>query len=305
MLYFIQQLLNGFHSGALYALLAFGYVLTNGVLKRTNLAYGPLFAFAGQVLILAAVFGWNVLWLTLPATVALGIAVAFLYATLTAGVLARGVFIPLAIASPNAIVVATLGIALVLGELGRIAADTRDFWLPPMLNQPVVFLSADGFVVTLTVIQLVNCALALAAILIAGAALSRSRLGRFWRAVSDDPAAAALCGVDVRGVFYAAVVGGALFAALAGSMAALYYGNVSFGSGMVYGLKVLFVTAAGSYRDPSRAAAGAACFGIAESLWSGYFPVEWKDAWMFAFLAALLVLTRTAREEAAPPARTV
>ena len=45
MLYFFQQVLNGLHSGALYALLAFGYVLTNGVLHRTNLAYGALFAF--------------------------------------------------------------------------------------------------------------------------------------------------------------------------------------------------------------------------------------------------------------------
>jgi branched-chain amino acid transport system permease protein len=296
MLYFLQQLLNGFHSGALYALLAFGYVLTNGVLKRTNLAYGPIFAFAGQVLILTAVFGWNVLWLTLPATVALGIALAFVYAALTATVLSRSVFIPLAMSSPNAIVVATLGVALVLTELARIAAETRDFWLPPMLNEPVVFLSANGFLVTLTVIQLVNCALAAAMILVAGSALSRSQLGRSWRAVSDDPAAAALCGVDVRGVFYGAVVGGALLAALAGSMAALYYGNVSFGSGMVYGLKVLFVTAAGSYRDPSRAAVGAASFGIAESLWSGYFPVEWRDAWMFAFLVALLILTRTGQE---------
>jgi branched-chain amino acid transport system permease protein len=296
MLYFFQQLLNGLHSGALYALLAFGYVLTNGVLKRTNLAYGPIFAFAGQVLILVAVFGWQVLWLTLPATVALGIALAFIYAALTAAVLSRSVFIPLAMSSPNAIVVATLGVALVLMELARIAADTRDFWLPPMLSQPVVLLSANGFLVTLTVIQIINCALAAAAVAFAGLALSRSRLGRSWRAVSDDPSAAAICGVDVRGVFYAAVVGGALFAALAGSMAALYYGNISFGSGMVYGLKVLFVTAAGSYRDPSRAAAGAATFGIAESLWSGYFPLEWRDAWMFAFLVALLVLTRTGKE---------
>ena len=96
MLYFLQQLLNGFHSGALYALLAFGYVLTNGVLKRTNLAHGPVFAFAGQVLILVAVFGWQVLWLTLPATVALGIALAFVYAALIATVLSRSVFMPLA-----------------------------------------------------------------------------------------------------------------------------------------------------------------------------------------------------------------
>jgi len=297
MLYFLQQFLNGLHSGALYALLAFGYVLTNGVLKRTNLAHGPVFAFSGQVLILTAVFGWNVLWLALPATVALGVVLAFAYAALVATVLSRSVFLPLASSSPNAIVVATLGVALVLTELARVAADTRDFWLPPMLAKPVVLLSANGFPVTLTFIQLINCAVATAAIAIVAPTLSRSKLGRSWRAVSDDPAAAAMCGVDVRQVFHAAVLGGALFAALAGVMGALYYGNISFGSGMVYGLKVLFVTAAGSYRDPLRAALGAACFGIAESLWTGYFALEWRDAWMFAFLVALLVLTRTGKEE--------
>jgi len=299
MLYFFQQLLNGLHSGALYALLAFGYVLTNGVLKRTNLAYGPVFAFAGQVLILFAVFGWNVLWLTLPATVAVGIVAAFAYAALAARVLSRNVFLPLVASSPNAIVVATLGAALVLMELARIAADTRDFWLPPMLAAPVVFWSDDGFKATLTVIQLINCVVAAVAIALATLALSRSSLGRYWRAVSDDPAAAALCGVDVRRVFHATVLAGALFAALAGVMAALYYGNISFGTGMVYGLKVLFVTAVGGYRDPLRAAAGAACFGIGESLWSGYFALEWRDAWMFAFLVGLLLLSRSGEEREA------
>ena len=38
--YFLQQLLNGFHSGALYALLAFGYVLTNGVLSAPTSRMG-------------------------------------------------------------------------------------------------------------------------------------------------------------------------------------------------------------------------------------------------------------------------
>ena len=288
--YFLQQLLNGFHSGALYALLAFGYALTNGVLHRTNLAHGPVFAFAGQMMILIAVFGWNVLWLTLPATIGLGIAAGFAYAALTGSILSRSVFLPLADRSPNAIVVATLGVSLVLMELGRIAAETRDFWLPPLLASPVILAKADGFEVTLTVIQLLNCTVAALAIALSGFVLSRSRFGRSWRAVSDDTLAAAMCGIDVRGIFHGAVLGGALTAALAGILAALYYGNISFGAGLVYGLKVLFITAVGGYREPILAALGAACFGVAESLWSGYFPIEWRDAWMFLFLVALLVL---------------
>jgi branched-chain amino acid transport system permease protein len=290
MLYFLQQLLNGFHSGALYALLAFGYALTNGVVGRTNLAYGAVFAFAGQTLILLAVFGWQVLWLTLPATVALGIVAAFAYAGLTGAVLSRSVLAPLAERSPNAVVVTTLGVALVLMELGRIAAQTRDFWLPPMLATPVIIASADGFDVTLTIIQILNCCIAAAAIALIGTVLTRTRFGRSWRAVCDDKLAAAMCGVDVRGVFHGAVIGGALVAALAGVLAALYYGNIGFGDGMVYGLKVLFITAVGGYREPVRAALGGAAFGLAESLWSAYFPIEWRDAWIFLFLVALLVL---------------
>jgi branched-chain amino acid transport system permease protein len=296
MLYFIQQVLNGLHSGALYALLAFGYALTNGILHRTNLAYGGIFAFCGQTMILAAVYGWQVLWLTLPATVAFGVAMAFAYAALLGHVLSRGVFEPLADRSPNTIAAATLGVLLVLSELSRIAADTKDFWLPPMLAWPVTFAEGPGFRATLTVVQLIDIALIAAAIAAGGWMLARSRFGRRWRAVSDDPLAAALCGVDQRAVFRSAVLGGGLAAALAGMLAAFYYGNISFGTGLVYGLKVLFVTAVGGYLSPSRAALGGVAFGMAESLWAGYFPIEWRDAWMYLFLVAMLVLIGAGRD---------
>lgn len=290
MLYFFQQVLNGLHMSALYALLAFGYVLTNGVVRRTNLAYGAVFAFSGQTMILVAVFGWYVLWLTLPATVAVGIIAAFAYAALVSTVLARSVLSRLAERTPNAVVTATLGISIVLMEMGRIAAETRDFWLPPMLSQPVVFAARNGFPATLTVIQLLNCAMVVLTLSLATLALGRSHFGRQWRAVCDDPRAAALCGVDVTVVFNGAIVTGGLAAALAGILAALYFGNISFGSGLVFGLKILFVTAVGGYASPPRAAAGAAAFGMAEALWSGYFPIEWRDAAVFIALIVLLVL---------------
>lgn len=297
MLYFFQQVLNGLHSGALYALLAFGYVLTNGILHRTNLAYGALFAFCGQTMILAAAFGYQVLWLTLFAAVALGIVAAFLYAALISHILSRSIFEPLADRTPNAIVVTTLGILLLLSEASRIAANTHDPWLPPMLAQPIVLARDASFKATLTLIQLLDCAIVVATVALATLAFARSSFGRHWRAVSDDPRAAALCGVDVRAVFRHAVLAGGFCAALAGIMAGLYYGNVSFGSGLVHGLKILFVTAVGGYLSPPRAALGAAAFGMAESLWAGYFPVEWRDAWMYLLLVAMLVLIGAGRDQ--------
>ena len=294
MLYFVQQLLNGFHIGAIYALLSFGYALINGVLRRTNLAHGAIFAFAGQVMILTAVFGWQTLWLTLPATLMLGIVAALAYGALVSAILARGVLQPLATRAPNGIVVATLGVALALMELGRIASETRDFWLPPLLQSPVVFASEGTFQVTLTTLQVANCMLAAAVLFASSWAMTRTRFGREWLAESDDPGAAAFCGVDTRRVFSRSVVLGGLAASLAGILAGLYYGNISFGTGLVFGLKILFVTAVGGYLAPARAAVGGFAFGIAESLWSGYFPVEWRDGWMLGLLVALLVLRREA-----------
>lgn len=292
MLYALQQLLNGLHSGALYALLAFGYVVTNGVLRRTNLAYGAVFAFCGHALILVAVFAWTVLWLEWWAAVALGLLVSAAYAWLIGSAMSRWVLEPLERASPNAVVVGTLACAIVLAELSRISAGTRDLWLPPLLSTPVPLVSGS-FAVTLTLNQLAGCAVAAATLAAATLALRRSRHGRCWRAVSDDPGAAALCGVHVGRAFRRAVVAGCLLAALAGALAALHYGNIGFGAGMVYGLKILFVTAAGSYSAPDRAAVGAFAYGIGEALWAGYFPIEWRDAWMLSFLAAMLILRRS------------
>ena len=297
MLYFFQQVLNGLHSGALYALLAFGYVLTNGILHRTNLAYGAVFAFCGQTMILTAAFGYQALWLTLFASLALGVVSALLYAALISHVLSRSVLEPLADRTPNAIVVTTLGILLVLSEASRIAADTHDLWLPPMLAQPIIFAQSATFTATLTLIQVLDCVFVLAIIAFAAWAFARSSFGRRWRAVSDDPKAAAMCGVDVRAVFRGAVLAGGLCAALAGMLAGLYYGNISFGTGLVYGLKILFVTAVGGYLSPPRAALGAAAFGMGESLWAGYFPLEWRDAWMYLFLVAMLVLIGAGRDQ--------
>ena len=106
-----------------------------------------------------------------------------------------------------------------------------------------------------------------------------------------------MCGVDVRAVFRHAVLFGGFCAALAGVLAGIYYGNISFGTGLTYGLKILFVTAVGGYLSPPRAALGAAAFGMAESLWAGYFPLEWRDAWMYVFLVAMLVLIGAGRDQ--------
>ncbi len=75
-----------------------------------------------------------------------------------------------------------------------------------------------------------------------------------------------------------------------GYLALLYFGNMSFGAGLTYGLKVLFIAAAGGFSTPRMAALAAFCFGEAESLWDGYLPIMWRETFFYCGLSLLLIL---------------
>ncbi|KQR73346.1 branched-chain amino acid ABC transporter permease [Rhizobium sp. Leaf341] len=297
-MYPLQQLANALPVAALYAVLAFGYAIAFGVTKRVDLVYGALFAFAGQVYVLFADVGWNRLWLVLPACLALGAAASLAY-TAGAGLLVgRFVLLPLLRASQNALIVAGLGVSIALMEMARLAAKTRSLWLPPFLNTPVTLWTDGTSSVDLTVIQLGNTALMLAIVGLGAAVLHFGRFGRYWRAVNDDPRAAELCGIDARRVFLWSYVVASLVAGLSGILATSYYGNMDFGAGMVFGLKVVMIAGIGGAWHPLGAAAGAALLGLAETLWSAFGPLAWRDPFVFALLVFIVVVGR--REQPVP-----
>lgn len=292
MLYFLQQIANAVPIAALYAALAFGYAIAFAVTRRADLTYGAIFAFSGQMFVLFADFGWNHLWLVLPAALGLGAAAGLTFGAGAGLVAGRYVMRPLAFSSANTVVVASLGCLLVLMETARLASDTRSLWLPPFLNGNIVFWSDPKFPVTLTVIQLLNT-LFMAALVGAGHwFLTRSRAGRLWRAVAEDRGAAALCGIDAARVYIVAYGAASLIAACCGILAASYYGNMDFGTGLTFGVKVLFIAAIGGQTSPLYAALGAAAIGLLETMWGAYGPILWRDFAIFGFLVIVLAVTR-------------
>lgn len=298
MAYFLQQLANAVPIAALYAALAFGYAVAFGMTRRADIVFGALFAFAGQMYLLFTSIGWSALILVLPAALAFGAVVAAAY-TLVAGYwVGRTVMLPLHRRSPNAVIVASLAVMVVLSETGRLALDGKGLWLPRLLDHRIVFWSDNGFEVSLTVIQLVNTAVMAAMVAVGHLILDRSSLGRVWRAVSDDPAAAGLCAVDAGRVFIMSYLAATAVATVCGLLATSYYGTMDFGAGLMFGLKVVLIAAAGGYGVPLRSALGAAVVGLAETLWSGYAPIVWRDLVIVGALVAVLVVSR--RERAIP-----
>jgi branched-chain amino acid transport system permease protein len=293
--YFLQQLLNAAPLAALYAMLAFGYSLSFALTRRADFTPGALFAFAGQVFVYFTAFGYDRLWLIYPAALAIGVTASFVYTMLASAVVGDKVIRPLSFASPNSVITASLAMMIVLMELVRIAANTRDLWLSPFLNQRITFWDFPGFPVVLTQIQLINAVAMGVIVLVAGYVLDRSRQGRNWRAVSDDPLAASLLGIDAGRVVVLAGMTTAAFSAVSGIMATAYYGSMDFGAGLMFGLKVVMIAAIGDQSSPARCAAGAALFGLAETLWGAYMPFLWRDLAMFSLLVILAVVVRQER----------
>ncbi len=287
--YFWQILSNGLHNGALYALLAYGYVLMQTVTKRSNLAHGAVFAFSGQVLVMGASLAYHTMVFTFAAALGFGVVCAAVLTAIVILVLAREVLPRFVGRSPNMSIVATLAIAIILMEAVRLGADGRDLWLAPVMQMRVQLGWGEG-AASISAMQLFN--LCLIGVLLAGVEvwLGRSGLGRSIRAVADDARAAAFCGVNSNGVIVLAISVASALSAIGGVLAVLYFGNMSFGSGLTYGLKVLFISAAGGFSRPLHAAAGAFAFGEAEAIWDGYLPIVWREPAFYSGLALLLVL---------------
>lgn len=295
MTYLLQQFLNALPLASLYALLAFGYSLAFGVTKRPDITFGALVAFAGQICLLFTDYGWNRLFLVLPAALGLGLVAGFGYTLLAGFWNARRIMMPLHRRSPNAVIVAALGMVLLLSEGARLALDSRSLWLPPMGQQIVTIIVADEVALGLSRLQILHVMLMIVLLMAAHWVLVATRAGRLWQAVCQDPLAARLVGVDADRVFVLSLMAATLVAAAGGLSATALYGTMDFGAGLMFGLKVVLVAAVGGYSRPLHSALGAATVAFAEQLWGAYGPMIWRDAVIISALVWLLVLSRRER----------
>jgi branched-chain amino acid transport system permease protein len=290
--YALQQFVNALALAAIYALLATAYSLIYGLVGRINLAFGEI-AILGAYGAIGAVAAAVALGLHDPLG---GLVVAFAVAgALSAGwsaVVGRFVVAPLherhRLGQP--ILIATAAVALTAQEFLRVAQGPRERWMPPVFSEPIALARAEGFIVTVTPMQMSVAAIALAAALGVLWLLARSRFGRSWRAFADDPRTAALFGVDARRLMATTFVLAGLLAGLAGWIVAIYYGNISFSLGAMLGLKALVAAVIGGIGSVPGAFLGGICVALIEALWSAYFDIAARDIVVFSLLIVVFVL---------------
>ena len=116
-----------------------------------------------------------------------------------------------------------------------------------------------------------------------------TRLGKAMRAVSQDPTAAALVGIDVdRVIAFTFFVGGFLGGA-ASVIYGLYINTISFQMGFQNGLYAFTAAVLGGIGSIPGAVVGGLVIGLVRSLSSAYVGERWTGAIVFVILIVILV----------------
>ncbi len=273
-----QATLNGLVGAGYYALGAVGLTLVYGVLRLVNFAHGDTLTFGTYVTL-----GVTALGVPFWSAAALGMIV-------TAGVailLDRVMWEPMRCAQTSTLqlfLVAT-GLALVLrysvqffagGQVRAVGLDTTS--------------SVDLGPWHLGSLQLVVMLIGLATILLTGAGLRFTRLGKEMRAVADNIALAEVTGIDTRRTIRATwLVSGGL-AALAGILYAASIGSINPNFGFTILLSLFAAAVLGGIGNAYGALAGGIVIGLSQEWSTLFFNPRWKPAVGFAILILTLLL---------------
>ena len=187
----VNAIVQGILLGGLYALFATGLSLGFGVMRFVNLAHGDL-------AILAAFVAFS-LSTTLDINPLLTLVIVLPGAFVVGVVLQRLVFDRVVGVDPAFAIVATFGLSIVIQNalLEKYTADTRGLYVGELETSSITINDqiSIGWLPLITFLCGVGVLGALALF------LKRTRMGRAFRATSDDPEAARLMGIDNRRVY--------------------------------------------------------------------------------------------------------
>ncbi len=285
---------GGLSLGFIYILIALGYTMVYGVLRMINFANSEIFMVGtfATIIIIRDLFKFT--QASEPATGArlwLILATALIFSMLVSGVLSMlveivayrrlrrmnsGVLAPL---------ISAIGVSMVLAESVRILTDSRPVASPRAMEKKFIGQFFDaGVRIDNTII--VISALILFAVLITF--VNKTRMGKAIRAVSMNPNAARLMGINIDGVVSATFLVGGLMTGAAGFFYVLKYENTASNIGFELGIAAFTAAILGGIGNIKGAFYGGLALGLLETYASFFLGTQWKAVTVFIVLVLIL-----------------
>ena len=278
---FLQQLLNGLSLGAIYALIALGYTMVYGVLRFINFAHSDVFMvgafigyFAGRIVPEGTLWGGLIVLLVAMA----GCAVLGM-------LIERLAYRPLRGAPTLNVLITAMGVSLLLEYSGQVFFGAAPRTFPAIL--PSANFTLGGLVLSSN--QLVVIVVAVLLMIGLELIVHRTKIGMAMRAVSLNPRAAQLVGVNNDIVISFTFGLGSALAAAGGVLYALNYPSIDPLMGVMPGLKAFVAAILGGIGNIPGAALGGLLLGVVETFVNGSQWSTYKDAIAFAILIVILL----------------
>ena len=295
------QLVTGITLGLLYALIALGYTMVYGVLKLINFAHDAVFAIGGITVyyVVGQWFGLNGPYtgVTLLLMVLVTLLVGGIGSAIGAVVLERVAYRPLR--KRNA-----ARLSYLIGAIGASFFATYAFQQgfllgPAKRGFPDLFASGP----TAFSMDILGSRVIAAEVLVVVAAIvcffaldrviNQTNTGRGIRALSEDPVAAQLMGINVDKVIVTTFIIGGFFGGIAGALYGIFFGNVVWNMGFIPGIKAFTAAVLGGIGNIRGAFLGAILLGVIENLSTICISAEWKNVVAFVLLPLVLIFRPT------------
>ncbi len=275
-----QAIVNGVLVGAVFALVAVGLTLIYGVMDIVNFAHGDMVMLG----MYGSFFAWSLFGLdplvSLPVT---GVSIAVVGALMYYGVIG-----PVLGRSPLAQIIATFGVQVMLRGLAQF------LWTPNTRTIPHVWaedlrLRLGGVVVGGP--QLVMAAGAAVSTLAVALFMNRTETGGAIRAAGEDPAAAALMGINPRRMYALAWLVAGAATGVAGALLMNAY-SASPTAGVTFVLMAFVIVALGGFGSIAGAAVAGLLVGVVQGVVGLYASSYTLAAALAIYLLVVLVRPR-------------
>jgi branched-chain amino acid transport system permease protein len=271
----LQLLFTGLGIGAVYALVALGFVLIFRATNVVNFAQGEFSMVAAYLMVVFAVdLGWPY-WLSFLLSLG-GMAIL-------GAIFNLGVYYPLRNRSFLPVIISTIGASIFLANTVLALYGPQPQVLPGWFDAPgiqlgQVYLDSQYLLIIAVTILLVAFQYWF---------FEHTLLGKKLQATSQDKEMAALLGIPVATMIMITFVYSAVLGGIAGILVAPVL-FVSIQMGSTIALKAFAATIIGGFGDVAGAIVGGLALGIIETFGAAYISVPFKDA--FAFLVLILFL---------------
>ncbi|HEX5768911.1 MAG TPA: branched-chain amino acid ABC transporter permease [Burkholderiales bacterium] len=273
---FVQLLISGTATGAIYALAALGFTLLWQASGTINFAQGE-FVMVPAFLTLSGIVLGAPLWAAFLIACAASMLVLGLgFKRVIVDPLIRHGVIPL--------VIATLGLSIGIKNFVKSSYSAEAHPFPNVF--PDTLFSLGG--VTVSVYDIGTLALAGAIVLGLQVFLNKTVTGRAMQAVAQNTEAATVLGINVRRmILYVFLINAALAAVAALLVTPVYLAK--FDMGDVIGLKAFYAAIIGGFNQTRGALLGGVLVGILENLVGAYVSPAYKEGVaLMLFLVVIL-----------------